>query len=724
MAIFYIVGLISKTNKYNQDMETVLMNLKVAFTILLIILLSGCTGDSALPVTTASSDPVELSTSLKTNQSYGDIADAAVWVSSESNDKNLLIVTLEEDGLAAFDAEGRQLWKNDQTNALGADIRYNVSDNNSNSIDLLAVGLPDDNAIGFYQIDREAAIPVQSIGTLQTGVAAESVCLHQNMTTKALSITLVTETGMARQYKLKYDGVNIKSVLENDGGVPAPVREFVVGGELSACIVDDETATLYIAEQNLGVWAYGADVENVKDRRLVDSVSPLGKLKEIEGLDIAYSDSGNGYLIVADEVEGLALYQRSGSNDYVTTFRVNGVDETKALAVAPDALWIANTEASQPVYEKLLASNITAFLAPKNISFPELISHRQLSVQDVALVKASGETTAVDDDGDAADDPAFWLNTDDVSQSLVLGTNKQGGLMAYNLAGEQLQYLNQGEPNNIDLRNNITTAGGGTISLAAASNREHNTIALYQIQAAIGDQKPIVPVSALGANAHSKVAELASNLNEVYGLCMYAVGGVAYVFINGKDGKIEQWQLNPVAGGFEGEIVRNLSVNSQPEGCVVDDETDTLYLGEENHGIWTFSAQPNADTTATEFARIDNKTLTADVEGLTLFNNGFVKYLIASSQGSNRYAIYDLNNNNKVVGTFAIIGDDSKQVDGASDTDGIDVIAANLGANYPEGMFIAQDWYNIDKDYKTENQNFKLVSWKAILDGVQSAHFD
>ena len=697
------------------------MNLKLKLLTPLVILLGGCSGGDNTPpiIDTSESAPSVLSTSLKTNQSYKDIADAAVWVDDQDSTNNLLIVSLEEDGLVAFDAAGKQVQRIDQAEVLGADIRYNISDDQDNTIDLLAVGLPDDGEVGFYSIDRDTDQPLSLLNNLNTGIKAEAICLYQNITTKDLTVTLVTDEGTASQYKLKYDGTNIKSVLE-DMGEPKPVRTFNVGGELSACIVDDELATLYIAEQDLGIWAYGADIENVKERRLVDSIEPLGHLKEIEGLDIAYSTEGKGYLVAADEQAGFVFYERADTNKYVTTVQVNGFDEAKALAVAPDAFWLANTEADEPVYEKLLTSSLNTFLSSQNISFPDLVSHRKLSIQGVALVQADGETAAVDDDGDAADDPAFWLNSDDINASLILGTNKQGGLMAYSLTGEELQYLKKGEPNNIDLRNNILDGNGNKISLAAASNREHNTIALYKIQAATNGQDPIMPIAAVGASRHPDAAELRSNLDEVYGLCMYEVDEKAYVFINGKDGKVEQWELTPEGNGFEGDIVRTFSVDSQPEGCVVDDETDTLYLGEENVGIWSFEAQPNAGTEATEFAKIDNKALTADVEGLTLFDNGTVKYLIASSQGSNSFAIYDLNNNNNLVGTFAITGNSNKPVDGASDTDGIHVVSANLGVDYPEGMFIAQDWHNINADYEVENQNFKMVSWKAILDAVQN----
>ncbi|MBO0216565.1 phytase, partial [Vibrio sp. Vb2880] len=116
------------------------------------------------------------------------------------------------------------------------------------------------------------------------------------------------------------------------------------------------------------------------------------------------------------------------------------------------------------------------------------------------------ETDPVDDDGDAADDPAFWLNESAPENSLIIATNKQGGLMAYDLDDAELQYLNEGEPNNVDIIQSVTDTNGDSFALAAASNREFNTIALYKIQEATENQNPIVTLDVIGENAHQEVA--------------------------------------------------------------------------------------------------------------------------------------------------------------------------------------------------------------------------
>ncbi len=686
------------------------MRILALSSVLLAVGLSGCGNDD----NTQTNSDILLTSEFKTSHSYEDIADATYWQSTNDASQDLLLVSLEGDGVALFDNQGQQLLHAELGEVTSADLRYQITASNGDSIDLIALALPDEQSIGFYSIARPqgAAPELLSLGQLQLDFAAEGICLYKNTTTSELSITGVSDLGFAKQYKLHYDGANINSIIVDGNGLPHPVRELNVGGKLSACAVDDETANLYIAEQNVGIWAYGADAENVKERKLVDSVAPLGHLEEIEGLDLSYQENGQGYLVVADEGQGLLFYQRDKLVHSAQT-EVDGFDEIKALAVGRDGLWLANSELEQPLYEKLSYASLNLLPELASTAIESSLSHRELSNGDIELVKSNGETDAVDDDGDAADDPAFWLNYEDPSASLIIATNKQGGLMAYNLDGEQLQYLQEGEPNNVDLRQNISNWDGSSFTLAAASNRELNTISLYQIQAASNGQDPIVKLPALGEQVEQ--AQLVSSVDEVYGLCMYlAADQTPYVFVNGKNGIIEQWRLSPSEQGIHGQMVRQLQVASQPEGCVVDDQTATLYLGEEDVGIWSFNADEGASTEATAFVSVDGEQLVADVEGLTLYNDGTNKYLLASSQGNNSYVMYDLNQQNSVVGSFAIIANDEQGFDGASDTDGISAAAAYLGEDYPEGLFIAQDWYNVDANYSVQNQNFKLVSFQQI----------
>ena len=119
-------------------------------------------------------------------------------------------------------------------------------------------------------------------------------------------------------------------------------------------------------------------------------------------------------------------------------------------------------------------------------------------------------------------------------------------------------------------------------------------------------------------------------------------------------------------------------------------------------GLWDGGARSAVDTTEA------GGHLTADVEGLALYYAGDgTGYLLASSQGSSEFVIYERAGNNDHVGTFTIVA--SGTIDAVSTTDGIDVSNVAMGSAFPMGIFVAQD-----DDNGSSNQNFKLVPWEEI----------
>ena len=139
-----------------------------------------------------------------------------------------------------------------------------------------------------------------------------------------------------------------------------------------------------------------------------------------------------------------------------------------------------------------------------------------------------------------------------------------------------------------------------------------------------------------------------------------------------------------------------------------------------SNAIWSFDARANGASTATSVDKVGKGNLTADVEGLTVYADGSRKWLIASSQGDNSYAVYDMNNNHKALGRFALLANGSVGVDGTMDTDGIAAASGNLGSLYPQGIFVAQDFNNVDSGYGSENQNFKFASMAEIISAIEA----
>ena len=202
-----------------------------------------------------------------------------------------------------------------------------------------------------------------------------------------------------------------------------------------------------------------------------------------------------------------------------------------------------------------------------------------LSAAALETVMATVETDPVPNGGDAADDPAIWVNPNDPAQSVIIGTDKRGGLAVYELNGKQIQYLPDGQMDNVDLRDGFKL-DGQTVAIVTASNRKDNSIAVYKIN----------PQSRTLENVAAR--KIKHGLT-VYGMCMYrsAKTGKIYYFGTSKSGEVEQWELFESNGKVDAKKARNFKLGSVVEGCVADDELGHFYVAEEAVGIWKFGGR-------------------------------------------------------------------------------------------------------------------------------------
>lgn len=316
-------------------------------------------------------------------------------------------------------------------------------------------------------------------------------------------------------------------------------------------------------------------------------------------------------------------------------------------------------------------------------------------------VAATMETAPVPSRGDAADDAAVWFNAKEPTQSAIIGTDKDSGLVVYDLAGHELQFVPDGEMNNVDVRSGFRL-GKEEITLVTAGNQTDSSLAIYRLHPQTRHLENI---------AARKITTCPP-----YGSCMYRspASGKFYYFVNSRKGAVEQWELvDNGAGRVDAIKVRAFDIGLRPEGCVADDELAHFYLGVEEKGIRKYGAEPNAGK---QFIRIDSTHarghVRRQVEGLAIYYGpARTGYLIASSQGNNAFVIYRREEQNEYVATFQIVAGNG--IDEVTYTDGIDVASNNFGAEYPLGFFIAQDDTN-----NAANQNFKIVPWHVIQNAL------
>ena len=321
-----------------------------------------------------------------------------------------------------------------------------------------------------------------------------------------------------------------------------------------------------------------------------------------------------------------------------------------------------------------------------------------------AGLMAKVETAPVPSAADAADDVAVWIHPTNRALSTVIGTDKTRGVGVYDLAGNTLQFLADGQLNNVDLRYGFPL-GGTEVALVTCGERGTNRIAIYAVD----------PGTRLLRNVAARVITPGI---AVKGSCMYRshVTGDTYFFGTSETGQMEQWRLfDDGAGRVDAVRVRTFSLPTQVEGCVADDEAGFFFCSEEAAGVWRFGAEPGAGTAR---VLVDSTGaaghLTEDVEGLTIYYaSGGAGYLLVSSQGSSDYAVYDRRAPHAFLFQFQIGENLALGIDAVTGTDGIEVVNLGLGSAFPGGVFIVQDDVN-----PGANQNFKLVPWPAIANSA------
>ncbi len=576
---------------------------------------------------------------------------APVWL----QDQLLFVHTSEQQGLSVVDRSGNPL-AHFEGHYTMADVRVQSAQ------DTLIIAALDSNTFETdllrYQPESGA---ITLISHLPAGAAdTEAVCLYQSPS--GLQLFTLDALGFGYQYRV-------------DNQQLINLRRLVVGPGTKTCSVADNANTLYLADENVGIWAYDTNPE-AEDKRTL--ITLPGKLTP-EG--VAALPDGTLYAVSPDDN---AIYQRV----HKQWSRIN------IAARAPESISVARYGNSLTIGlyddgdEKTVAMETTA---------PAVSDVPDIDAADISVV-AVAETTPVNRFGDAADDPAIWINPIASERSLILGTDKKGGLNVYNLQGQQLQHLPVGRVNNVDVRNQVRFKNQ-RVSIAVASNRNTNTLTVFLI-----DPESLVL---------TVVGDVTTDLTDVYGLCMYQHNDTTDVFVNSTDGQYRRYSLFSSADTLATETAR-FALNSQPEGCVADDQHQRLYMGEEQYGIWLMDLQANSFTPKL-IATVNNK-VHADIEGMALFDVDDTRYLIVSSQGNDRYGVYQADAPYTLLGTFAIEANYATSIDGSSETDGLDATSLQINPHFPDGLLVVQDGHNI---IPSDNQNFKLVDGKVLADAIR-----
>ena len=343
------------------------------------------------------------------------------------------------------------------------------------------------------------------------------------------------------------------------------------------------------------------------------------------------------------------------------------------------------------------------------------------------LAPAPVETAVIA--GSKAVDPALWINPTDPTKSMIIGANDTQ-LSTYDMNGAVLAAGTAGAPESftgVDTRDGFSL-GGSQVSIATTVG--NGVIRFYTIDPAT---RALTDKTATAGGL-----TLPKHGGSVSTVCMYQspVSGKTYAFVMADNGGAQQLELKDEAGKINYSIVQGYTgpdwdvAATTANGCVVDDETKTLYVSEKGAGIWKFDAEPPvAPATTTTGTLIDTPApaghLNNTTKGLAIVRTGAgTGYLMASTFDTAAPAatdasfnVYDRAAGNAFIRTFKVTA--GSAADNCHESEGIAAAAAtNLVAGFAQGMFVCQDSKNRTgvNGAGDEAMNYKMVPMELIAD--------
>jgi 3-phytase len=304
-----------------------------------------------------------------------------------------------------------------------------------------------------------------------------------------------------------------------------------------------------------------------------------------------------------------------------------------------------------------------------------------------------------------SDDPAIWVNPNDPSGSLVIGTDKSatGALYVFDLQGkiqENLVVKGLKRPNNVDIAYGLRLNGRPT-DIAVTTERFTHKLRIYSLP----DMKAVD-----GGGIPVFEGETAAEYRDLMGISIYtAKSGKMYVIAGRKTGPKDgsylwQYELSDNGRGqVKAELVRKFGMYSgkkEIESIAVDNELGYIYYSDEQYGVRQYYADPEKGNE--QLAEFGTTGFQEDHEGISIYKTSSAKgYILVSDQGANRFQIFSREGTKKSPFEHRLL----KIVKvTAGHSDGSDVVNVPLNDTFRHGLFIVM----------SDDRTFHYYRWEDI----------
>lgn len=308
------------------------------------------------------------------------------------------------------------------------------------------------------------------------------------------------------------------------------------------------------------------------------------------------------------------------------------------------------------------------------------------------------------------DDPAIWVNPNDSTDMMVIGTDKQektGGLYAFDVQGKIINKVTPlDRPNNVDIAYGFNL-GGQKVDIAVVTERGTDKIRVFRLP----DLTPLdnggIPVfegqeekSPMGVALYTQNDSTSTKIFAVVGRKTGPTGSYLY-----------QYELKDNNGVITGQKVREFGAfngGKEIEAIVVDNELGYIYYSDEGFGIHKYYADPSKGNK--ELALFGQEDFKDDHEGLAIYKTSdSTGYLIASNQQNNSFNIYPREGDAGNTDQYTLIAEVPVS---AIECDGLEAIAMPIGSQFPQGMVVAM----------SNGMVFHYYDWQMIQDLIETGN--
>ena len=336
-----------------------------------------------------------------------------------------------------------------------------------------------------------------------------------------------------------------------------------------------------------------------------------------------------------------------------------------------------------------------------------------VGIQVITTIQPEIVTDTVPND---TDDPAIWIDSNNVLNSLVIGTDKDenGGLYVFNLEGKMdtsKSIRDLKRPNNVDIEYGLML-GGKTVDIAVATERLTHKIRVFSLP----DMKAVdnggIPVFE---------GQIGEGFRDLMGIALYKnEAGKIYAIVGRKTGPLDSTYLWQYELGDDGKgvvaakLVRKFgqySGKNEIEAIAVDDESGYVYYSDEGVGVRKYHGDPAKGND--ELALFATKDFTEDNEGISIYKSGEkTGFIFVSNQQDNSFNIYPRE---------GIAGDPHhhpllKNVKvAATESDGSEITSLPLNEKFKHGLFVAMSNNKTFHFYKPE-----LILGDSLLQANQA----